>query len=381
MLECRISSRGFALAELQEVPFDKLRPGSTRSRVAFTLVELLVVIAIIGILVALLLPAIQAARESARRAQCINNLKQYGLAMHNYHATNKSFPPGVIMKSATQYFTNANASLLPYFEESSLHGLYDPNVPWEKQTDGVAATAIPIFKCPSSSAPNPIVDPLLAKYAKDGIYGIGEYAYCMGYTDAYCTRPTIPPPLHTAGRVHPSQRGMFNLAFGASIRQIVDGTSKTMAMGDASGDEKWRICRGAGCTNPPANDPNGQPAQAAVAWIIGEPISSAFLGEVGPKSSIFASTIDPMNKNPVTESFVSMSQYGPDTVAHNNNPNHFCRASFEGGQHASSNFRSDHNGGCNFLMADGSVAFLSEDIDMTAYRARSTIGAEDIASE
>jgi prepilin-type processing-associated H-X9-DG protein len=285
------------------------------------------------------------------------------------------------MKSATQYFTNANASLLPYFEESSLHNLYNPNVPWEDQADGVAATVIPAFKCPSSSSPNPITEPLLEKYAKDGIFGIGEYAFCMGYTDAFCVQPTTPAPLHTAGRVLPSQRGIYNLAFGASIRQIVDGTSKTIAMGDASGDEKWQVCRGAGCASPPANDPKGQPAHAAVAWIIGEPISSPYLGEVGPKPSIFASTIDAMNKNPVTESFVSMSQYGPDTVAHKNNPNHYCRASFEGGQHASSNFRSDHNGGCNFLMADGSVAFLSEDINMTAYRARSTIAAEDIASE
>jgi prepilin-type processing-associated H-X9-DG protein len=176
---------------------------------------------------------------------------------------------------------------------------------------------------------------------------------------------------------------MFNLAFGASIRQIVDGTSKTIAMGDASGDEKWQICRGAGCTNSPESSPNGQLAHAAVAWIIGEPISTPYLSKVGRKPSIFGSTIDPMNKNPVTESFISMGQYGPDTVAHNTNPNHYCRASFDNppGQHASSNFRSDHSGGCNFVMADGSVAFLTEDINMTAYRARSTIAAEDIASE
>src|SRR5687768_8608657 len=91
-------------------------------RFAFTLVELLVVIAIIGVLVALLLPAIQAAREAARRSQCINNLKQIGIALQNYHGAYGTFPKGWLLKrNPGDFFANVNTTILPFFEEESLH--------------------------------------------------------------------------------------------------------------------------------------------------------------------------------------------------------------------------------------------------------------------
>jgi len=358
---------------------------SRRRESAFTLVELLVVIAIIGILVALLLPAIQAAREAARRTQCINNLKQFGIAQQNYHSARKSFPQGAVMLKATQFYTNAYASLLPYFEEAALHSIYDPKAPWEDQRDGVAATPIAIFKCPSSSAPNPVVDPLMnPNWSAGGVYGIGEYAFCMGYTDAFCTQKDGLGV--KAGRVLSSQRGIFNLAWGASIRHITDGTSKTIAMGDASGDPKWLVChRQSNHPTTPCTlaepDRLGQPTSAAMGWIIGEPNNTNYLKDLGPKPSMYACTIERMNKNPVTDSFLDFGQYGSEHITLPANPNLYCKASFEGGKHSVSNFRSDHSGGCNFLMADASVAFLTEDIDMNAYRARSTIAAEDINTE
>jgi prepilin-type processing-associated H-X9-DG protein len=291
------------------------------------------------------------------------------------------------MLKASQFYTNAYTSLLPYFEEEALHSLYDPNQPWESQKPGVAATPIAIFKCPSSSATNPVIDPLMEdKWSPGHLYGIGEYAFCIGYTDAYCIQADGSGGVK-AGRIPNSQRGIFNVAWGASIRQITDGTSKTLAMGDASGDPKWQVCRAKNNTTPRCTaadltaDPNGQPTHAAVGWIIGEPNNGKYLAELGPKPSTYASTVEPMNKFPVTDSYLNLGQYGTDYAKFATDPNHYCRASFETGTHSVSNYRSDHPGGCNFLMADASVSFLSEDTNMATYRARSTIAADDVFSD
>jgi prepilin-type N-terminal cleavage/methylation domain-containing protein/prepilin-type processing-associated H-X9-DG protein len=371
-----ICSRYFAMANSAN---RRTRMSALRRKVrAFTLVELLVVIAIIGILIALLLPAIQAARESARRAQCINNLKQFGVALHNYHDTNQSFPPGALMLKPDQVYANANTQLLPFFEEASLHDIYDQARPWEGQQPGVASTVIPIFKCPSSDASNPIYDQLLGLVVDDSVYGVTEYAYCMGYTDAFCARPGKSVQIPGPGHIKKTQQGMFNIVWKIPIRKITDGTSKTIAMGDASGGSKWQMCHLANCTAADvAPDPLGQIPHASIGWIIGEPNSTSFFATLGPKGSIYACTIEPMNKNPVTDTFLRYAQYIADYAAAITNPNHMCLPSFEGGTHSVSNFRSDHPGGCNFLMADASISFITEDIDMPSYRARSTIAGED----
>ena len=269
---------------------------------------------------------------------------------------------------------------LARFEEATLHNFYNPDEPWESQRPGVTATVIAIFKCPSSGAENPFYDELLGRVVDDTLYGLGEYAFCMGYTDAFCAQRDGTEV--KAGRINKSQQGIFNIEWGASIRQITDGTSKTIALGDASGDPKWQVCHLANCTTADlAPDPLGRPTSAAVGWIIGEPNSTSFIGAIGPKSSQYACTIERMNKYPVTDTFLDFAQYVSDFAKLATTPEHYCKPSFEGGKHAVSNFRSNHPGGCNFLMADASVTFLTEDIDMLAYRARSTIAGEDVATE
>jgi len=133
-------------------------------RRAFTLVELLVVIAIIGVLVALLLPAVQAAREAARRAQCTNNLKQIGLALHNYELSFRTFPPAalypVASTSADTY--SVHARILPYLDQNNVFSLVDFNVSATAQ-QSVVGQRIPVYLCPSEPKKMPRVTATLTR--------------------------------------------------------------------------------------------------------------------------------------------------------------------------------------------------------------------------
>ena len=343
---------------------------SSRST-GFTLVELLVVIAIIGVLIALLLPAVQQARESGRRIQCTNNLKQMGVALHSYMGSVGCFPPvfiydispAAIAANRNDWYTHGLWMLLPYLEQQQLMQLYKPGIIWYQNPPAAAASVIPSFVCPSGSKQNPITsgDPPAAFFATLGLnigstFGLIDYVFCKGVTDAWCLRPMSSPP---------RERGMFNVNSATKTADIRDGLSNTIAMGEGAQGPLWKLT-----PNPwtPAEMTGQFPAQlpstssygemfATNAWAAGQPNIPTLTSQGFYVSSIGGCTRDPLNRQFVTH-----------TMVDENNSTHFtqlgqCFSSINGGTDRTSGFRSDHSGGGNFLFADSSVHFIQDSIE------------------
>ncbi|OHB84950.1 MAG: hypothetical protein A2V98_12190 [Planctomycetes bacterium RBG_16_64_12] len=206
------------------------QPATGGSRPAFTLIELLVVIAIIGILVALLLPAVQAAREAARRMQCSNKLKQIGLALHNYHDTHHSFPPGNMDFGVSQSQEWGWAVfLLPYLEQGPFHQRLAPNARRlvELLSDPVDQTLcqfpLDVFRCPSDRTPR-LLQGTDQPRDMDGVAPVGPNFFAA-------TSNYIGVTGFWEIGIQPSN-GVFGANSEVKFLDIVDGTSNTFAVGE-----------------------------------------------------------------------------------------------------------------------------------------------------
>jgi prepilin-type N-terminal cleavage/methylation domain-containing protein/prepilin-type processing-associated H-X9-DG protein len=359
---------------------------SSRRR-GFTLIELLVVIAIIGVLIALLLPAVQAAREAARRAQCVNNLKQIGIALHNYHQTNDCFPMGVSlnMYSLPPYWRAKNSwshfgMLLPFMEQQPVYNAANFNWGVEEGSPGssipidvngtAADTQIKTLLCPS--------DPLSGNGGSTSFYNNNDrdtssYYGCVGTTTNLAVNNGVDTGTVQAFQMPSTGIYTFQLVYG--IRDVTDGTSNTIAYSEGvvnpstASPGKWYIGVNNVGMNAAARQPdawNNPPAILAAIALCDQRWSSGSSFDTqkgrdwahGCMTQTLFNTILPPNARKWTH----CSNTGSTTMAPFSNANSF------------------HPGGVNCMMADGSVKFIKNSVSQNTWWSLGTKGNGEVVS-
>ena len=312
----------------------------SRHRSGFTLVELLVVIAIIGVLVALLLPAVQAAREAARRSSCNNNLKQLAIAIHNYHDTYNMFPYGGAGTSGH----GQHSRLLPYIEQKNVYDLINYSVSVNNALNDVPRnTKIATFLCPSDPDQLP-----------QALGGRNNYYANMGTNIMYTTTDTAHPNFGKA---------RFNGAFMSDemttgFRDILDGTSNTAMFSEKNkGDGTNAVSTPDSDTYRPGTYPDT--ADGAMADCLAVDVTD--LSKQG-NSNVGA---------PWMSSNHSVSQYWHVLL-----PN--TRSCMYPSLRIATTANSRHPGGVQMALCDGSVRFVSQTINLATWRALGTRAGKEV---
>jgi prepilin-type N-terminal cleavage/methylation domain-containing protein len=360
---------------------------------AFTLVELLVVIAIIGVLVALLLPAVQAAREAGRRMECGNNLKQIGLAVHRYHDANEYLPALALCGAGPEDFNPGMQNiwfnfrhlppslfLLPYLEQQAIHDQFswqwagDDATPGHEGKGGIlninlVNRQLPVFTCPSMPPPeNPVYncwssygwsrgnnDIHDAEQSGDIVWPGKSYYYApsdgafvtavdLGYTNE---QGTADKAAHTANPGWWRSNKDYKLSF----KNFTDGLSNTFAAGEL---------------------------HHGVEGFTSAKINSVSVGTAVPSSGFTAWGADNGDYFCEGTTNVPMNTWSGPYYARGMSATEIRNCIFNS-PHFS--FRSSHASGCNFALMDGSVRFVAESIDMPTYKALGSRDKEEVVSE
>lgn len=303
-------------------------------RSGFTLIELLVTIAVISVLIALLLPAVQSAREAARRTQCLNHLKQIGLALHNYHDLYRQFPPACIRPSGFEDNgrdhprTTWAISILPMMEQANLYQTYNADVD-STHMDNVEVTSavIPSYRCPSDPYNVELFQPLLGIFYSQGNYAANYGSASWGVSFWKDRR----------------YRGVMGQNQGLSFRDVQDGTSNTVCVAEIRAQPSARDNRGAWAFS------------AAGACMVGLDCDRSCQGVNGDSSSDWI---------PYCDSTVNRLD-----------------CSFQNSGESNAGPRSFHHQSAHVALSDGSARSLSESLDKDVIRRLFTSADGEVVGE
>jgi prepilin-type N-terminal cleavage/methylation domain-containing protein/prepilin-type processing-associated H-X9-DG protein len=329
-------------------------------RRGFTLIELLVVIAIIGVLIALLLPAVQAAREAARRMQCVNNLKQLGLGLMNYESVAGALPPSLVLTGSGSTITWTNgwsvhARVLPFLEQGPMFNAMNFTLTYgTPQNSTVAGMSLSVFLCPSEVKPQP-------RPKTGGQYGVNNYGFNMGDWFIW------------GGFGGQENRGVFGPNRSRKLADFTDGTSSTLLASEVKTyQSRLDNCASSRLQNPNQIPPPIQSPIAAVPeyagscalkttshteWVDGAVAESGFTTAWPPNFKILAGPDGTVDVDFIT---IGEKAGGPTFGAINS--------------------RSYHPGGVNALFGDGSVKFIKNSINGVSWRGLGTVSGGEVIS-
>ena len=339
------------------------RRGNTRG--AFTVVELLVAIAIIGVLVALLLPAVNLAREAARRVDCVNKLRQLGIAANSYHATHQHFPLG---RSLSNYEWGQHVRLLPFIEELASQDLVDVSeAPYHPRNKRAREVHIALFICPADLGDRMLDDDPLSQVG----WGKNNYKANAGSDTGQIVGNVTSGPGGFIDERREKNNGIFLSNQVVRIRNVTDGASKTALFSEAArGDANNELVEVPGDWFRIASS-NKTSDEVRAACLAIDPETM-----IGPRNQVSR-----QGRNWVWGNYV------PTRYNHVIEPNSRSCARHSGGSmdhHAPNNrgggttASSQHAGGINLCLADGSVRFVVNEIDLFAWRAFGSRNGEEV---